>query len=178
LTSEKGGPIHAEEGDFHHWVEWSPTSSEAKFEQAAADSSEDEGISLGNAEVTVGGYTKSFEVSSRGEVKVDLVKELNLTHFESLASIECTIKHGQATDPGSFTLDPSEWTQECVQIVKESRVETESNSRLVQLGAAKPGEEFRILHESSDLFKIDYRGKEGYIAKDGCRKVWLASPVR
>ena len=47
-------------------------------------------------------------------------------------------------------------------------------NNVVELGEAKAGETFRILFESSNLYKIDYHGKDGYVLKSACRKIWLA----
>jgi hypothetical protein len=63
-----------------------------------------------------------------------------------------------------FYVNPSQFTTKQLTVVSDNgTVENETNGELIILIHVLNGEGFRVLEESDDLIKINFKGKEGYI---------------
>lgn len=121
---------------------------------------------------SVGGAAVQCTADGVGYAQIDVVKELTLRRVNSSDPIVVEVSFADG-EVQKISLDPRSWMVPHARIIKNKvSVVTEESGKLRQLGTAKIGSEYRILHESTGLLKIDFSPQAGYIQADASEKFW------
>lgn len=156
-------------------ITWSPTG-KVKDSEIRSETVDDKkplrnttvGIKINNLE-------RTFPTDYFGGVKVDLIKYFNLIRSENDNLIDVFVSDKNDKLSTTLNIKPSDWMEEYLKVnSKDIEVIGESGNRTVTLGRLKPGEEYRLVHKGSQLWKIDYNGKEGYVPLNSGEIYWAA----
>lgn len=108
--------------------------------------------------------------SHLGMYSINMVDDFNLVRFEKIKDLEIKTTINELNVSRSFFLSPRLWTTEFIKIKIDESEMFDENVNV--LGKLKLGDEYQILHLGSELDKIKYGNKTGFINKNVGQYFW------
>lgn len=124
-----------------------------------------------NATVIFNGIKKDYSLLNSNRLNINLLSDFNCS--KTYAEKMDLIIYVDNKKNENIFINSNDFLIQYIKIItKNAEVLGEYNNETITLGNLNIGEEYRLVHKGSLLWKIDYNGKEGYIQPNSGEIFW------